>query len=1139
MIFYKTEDGGETWLRLEDPNLPTSAGRAVLGVTPANPELLYVLAAGTFDENFFAYKGFYRSDDSGATFTESDNNVDIMESSQAWFDLALEVSPTDADEIYMGCLNVWKSTNAGNSWFQLNEWFSNNDAYTHADIHTLKFFNDKLYAATDGGIYVSDNGGSTFTDFTAGMSIAQIYKLSVSPRDPSKMIGGLQDNGGQILNQGSWNSYHGGDGMDNVIDPNNDNIVYGFTQFGGTLNISSDSGQSIGVVFAPAGANGNPVRGNWITPLAISNTGDVYSGFDGVYKLNGNNWDKISDDFGGTEQGDLIEDLLVDPTNPNIIYAAESNILYQSRDGGNTFQEFFAGNNPISDIAIDTDDGSAVYIVTSLRVGRSQSVQLEQVNDRKVWKIPVDENGGPGLEVDLTLDLPPDQAIFAIVHQGRHTDNPIYVGTNLGVYRLDDTFAEWEPYFAGLPSTAISDLEISLDDELITASTFGRGVWQSPIPVQVPDTDIRALSLSPDNGAILCSIPVPELTVENNGLSTITEVSVSYTLNGTQQDPFTEEITIASGASGVISFPALDLAGKETVSLEVNVSVEGDAFADNNSLQSLFYNNDFGAENALNDFEEAGSELLTYTEGSDQVVWEKGTPTGSVLNQAASGSQVYGTNLNGNHPDGVRAYLLTDCYDFSTILAPVLKFQMAYDLEQDFDIVYVIYSVDEGTTWNILGSVNSQPNWYTSDRTNSSSGDADDCQNCPGAQWTGTNSTLTEYAYDFVANAALGETDLTGATNIVFAMVFHSDPLINQEGVVIDDLGVSGYEDDEDDDNDGILDVDDNCPLLPNANQEDTDGDGEGDSCDLDDDNDGIPDTEDNCPLIANPNQEDTDNDGIGDPCDTDADNDGVPNNADNCPGTPQGTIVGLDGCAVFTLPATNFQVQTIGESCQVSDDGSITIEAVESLNYVAALSGNGADLSIEFTATASFEGLASGSYTMCITVEGEDDYQRCYTLDVPQPEDLAVSGKVSSLGKEITLDLSGGREYTIWLNGQRYTTTATQITLPLTEPVNQLEVRTDKDCQGVYTQKIELAEVPIALPNPIESGDLQVFIPDSDGTEVRIRLFTLDGSSLLNKELKISNGQVRINMDAFAKGVYLLNINSEGKLYTYKILKR
>lgn len=59
-------------------------------------------------------------------------------------------------------------------------------------------------------------------------------------------------------------------------------------------------------------------------------------------------------------------------------------------------------------------------------------------------------------------------------------------------------------------------------------------------------------------------------------------------------------------------------------------------------------------------------------------------------------------------------------------------------------------------------------------------------------------------------------------------------------------------------DGDGHQDSRDNCPDHPNSSQLDSDNDGLGDDCDDDDDNDGIPDIQDNCRLITNPNQKDS-----------------------------------------------------------------------------------------------------------------------------------------------------------------------------------------------------------------------------------------------------------------------------------------
>ena len=77
----------------------------------------------------------------------------------------------------------------------------------------------------------------------------------------------------------------------------------------------------------------------------------------------------------------------------------------------------------------------------------------------------------------------------------------------------------------------------------------------------------------------------------------------------------------------------------------------------------------------------------------------------------------------------------------------------------------------------------------------------------------------------------------------------------------------AGETGEQDADGDGIKDTADNCPATANADQLDTDGDGQGDACDADDDNDGLPDEADNCPQVVNPDQRDVDGNGKGDDC--------------------------------------------------------------------------------------------------------------------------------------------------------------------------------------------------------------------------------------------------------------------------------
>ena len=103
-------------------------------------------------------------------------------------------------------------------------------------------------------------------------------------------------------------------------------------------------------------------------------------------------------------------------------------------------------------------------------------------------------------------------------------------------------------------------------------------------------------------------------------------------------------------------------------------------------------------------------------------------------------------------------------------------------------------------------------------------------------------------------------------------------------------------------DDDGVGDLDDNCPQTPNVDQANLDnatGDLLGDACDDDIDADGWANAVDNCPRTRNPDQANLDNatDGLGDACDPDIDGDGVANRADNCPRLPNPNQVAGDTC--------------------------------------------------------------------------------------------------------------------------------------------------------------------------------------------------------------------------------------------------
>ena len=758
--FWRSTNAGESFVKTTF-GFPTGSGRIVIDVTPANPNVVYALCANPSSSDY-SFKGLYKSTSSGGSFSQKATSAtvgDIFESSQAWFDLALAVSDTDENEVYTGVLNIWKTKDGGTTFTKVNNWSSPLTAsYSHADIHLLRFYNGALFAGTDGGIYKTTDGGINFTDLTAGMQISQFYKIAVSKNSSQKMVGGLQDNGGHALNNNIWQVYYGADGMDTAIDPNNSNLYYGFLQYGGSLNISNTSGGSLDFqVESPSGE-----KGNWVTPLSINNKSELYSGFKSLYKLCGKKWQAVSSDLGSN-----IDVLAIDDLNSDNIYVAIDTQLKKSTDKGLSFLDSYTFTALITSIEVNKNDSNTIYVTT---IG----------NTGKVYK-SID---GGGTFNDISGSLP-NVTKNVIKHQGLHSQNPLFLGTSLGVYRFDDTIGDWELFENNLPNVSVTDLEINLPDANITAATYGRGVWQSNIPSETLANEISLENLQGLNSAMDCGgiVNTLQAQVKNLGSNNITSINGQYIINNVTNN-FNWTGTITPNNTALIDIPAFNAAGTGLQEVKIITSISGDGYPSNNVSVLNFYSNSSGDFNTVNTFESANDELLVFDEGDAcGNYWERGIATGTLLNTESTLNNVYGTNLAGNYADLVKSYLVTGCYNLSLISNPVFKFKMAFDLEEFWDIIYVEYSTDSGNSWNVLGTA-SDLNWYNSDRTNASSGSADDCQNCPGAQWTGTDSTLQEYSYDLSA--------LNTETNITFRFVFHTDPFSNQEGVIIDDFIIEG-----------------------------------------------------------------------------------------------------------------------------------------------------------------------------------------------------------------------------------------------------------------------------------------------------------------------------------------------------------
>jgi len=240
----------------------------------------------------------------------------------------------------------------------------------------------------------------------------------------------------------------------------------------------------------------------------------------------------------------------------------------------------------------------------------------------------------------------------------------------------------------------------------------------------------------------------------------------------------------------------------------------------------------------------------------------------------------------------------------------------------------------------------------------------------------------------------------------------------------------------------------------------------------------------------------------------------------------------------IFTLPASNFRISRTDETCTTADNGSINITATKTLNYSVAITGNNVNLTKLFTNTAETQGLASGKYAVCITVEGQSNYQQCFEVHVSEPRELTVYSNIDKAGNSLTLTMDGGDAYHIELNGINYNTQQNEITIPLKEGSNLLKVTTDKLCQGIIEKQINFSEDILLYPNPFNEL-LNIRLERQNQSPVRIEVNTLDGKQVFSNQFFGDSQNIQLNMQTLPPAMYTLKIISDQSESIHKIVKR
>ncbi|MDG1054686.1 MAG: Ig-like domain-containing protein [Flavobacteriaceae bacterium] len=541
--FYYSDDGS-TFTRATPTwdNTPAGIARTEIAPSATDTDTHYIIASVGDKANL------YKTVDNFATITTSnepqDDEVgmpaDDFTRGQSFYDLEIEVDPTNDDIVYAGGINWHRSDDGGTTWEQITKWnnfsswFPNvtNISVTHADQHGLYFRpndSDQAVVVNDGGVAYSSSLSQatntiTFSDREDNFITTQFYRVAQTPDDfagTDLVFGGTQDNGTyQLSNPGQSltgaSVVTSGDGAATFFDQEGgsymiSNYIYNnsITRF--DYDASGNRLPGFGTDLSAADQLNLPSNeGSFINPAALDSYNDVYFS-------NGGNQDRtvnpavaknayirVITDLDGTPSTFTIENV---GTNTDYITALEvsrhttnTTTLFIGLRSGELKKITNAGTS--GGASIPTSVHNQVGSISDIHIGESEDdIYLTYYNYGINGNIQYSSDGGTSFS-NKEGDLP-DIPVFSILHNPYEEDEVI-VGTELGVWKTDNFTSaspNWIVADEGMSDVAVYDMVFrgpTAVNNRVVAATYGRGIYVGSFSANsnIPVTNTDSITLA-------------------------------------------------------------------------------------------------------------------------------------------------------------------------------------------------------------------------------------------------------------------------------------------------------------------------------------------------------------------------------------------------------------------------------------------------------------------------------------------------------------------------------------------------------------------------------------------------------------------------------------------------------------------